>query len=76
MTCREVVELITDYSEGTLSHADRARFEAHIAGCDGCTSYLEQLRATRMVLGRLAHEPIPGPVKADLLKAFKNWKST
>ncbi|MFI5091165.1 MAG: anti-sigma factor family protein [Terriglobales bacterium] len=76
MKCREMVELMTDYLEGTLSPADRARFEEHIAGCDGCTAYLEQLRATRKVLGKLADEPIPEPVKAELLKAFKNWKST
>jgi anti-sigma factor RsiW len=54
---------------------DRDRFEEHIAGCDGCTAYLEQLRATRRVLGKLAEEPIPEPVKSELLKAFKNWKS-
>ena len=36
MTCRQVVELMTDYLDGALSAADRARFEEHIAGCDGC----------------------------------------
>lgn len=75
MRCKEVVELMTAYLEGTLSHDDRTRFEEHIAGCDGCTAYLEQMRATRRVLGRLAFEPIPDGVKADLLQAFKTWKT-
>jgi len=75
MRCKEVVELMTEYLEGTLSQRDRARFEEHIAGCDGCTSYLEQLRTTRRVLGRLADEPIPEGVKADILAAFKTWKA-
>lgn len=76
MRCREVVELMTDYIEGTLSDGDRARFEEHIAGCDGCRAYLEQLRTTKRVLGTLAAEPIPAAVKADLLQAFKSWKAT
>ena len=74
MRCREVVELMTDYLEGALSAADRARFEEHIAGCDGCTAYLAQLRATREVIGRLADESIPKTVEDELVKAFRNWK--
>jgi anti-sigma factor RsiW len=73
--CRQVVELMTEYLEQTLSPADRAKFEEHIAGCDGCRAYLEQLRTTRRVVGELADDPIPETVKAELLKAFKDWKS-
>jgi anti-sigma factor (TIGR02949 family) len=76
MTCRQVVELMTDYLEGALSSADRARFEAHIAGCDGCRAYLAQLSTTRRVLRKLADEPIPPDLQAELMKAFKSWKST
>lgn len=76
MTCREVVELMTDYLEGALSERDRARFDAHIAGCDGCTAYLEQLRTTRGMLGRLADEPLPASLETDLLNAFRTWRST
>jgi anti-sigma factor RsiW len=74
MTCRQVVELMTDYLDGALSAADRARFEEHIAGCDGCTAYLAQLRTTREVVGRLAEESIPKTVEDELVKAFRNWK--
>jgi anti-sigma factor RsiW len=76
MTCREVVELMTDYLDGALSAADRSRFEEHIAGCDGCTAYLAELRTTRRVLGKLAEEPIPAGVETELMKAFRDWKST
>jgi anti-sigma factor RsiW len=76
MTCREVVELMTDYLEDALSSADRAKFEEHIAGCDGCSAYLAELRTTRRVLGKLAEEPIPEHVEAELMKAFKDWKGT
>lgn len=74
MKCRDVVELMTDYLEGALSAADAARFEEHIAGCDGCRAYLEQMRATRMLTGRLAEEPIPDSVRDELMTAFRNWR--
>jgi anti-sigma factor RsiW len=74
MTCRQVVELMTDYLDGALSAGDRARFEEHMAGCDGCTAYLAQLRMTREVVGRLAQVSIPKTVEDELVKAFRNWK--
>jgi anti-sigma factor RsiW len=74
MTCRQVVELMTDYLEGTLPASDRARFEEHIAGCDGCRAYLSQLRTTRDVIGRIADEPMPASVERELIEAFRNWR--
>jgi anti-sigma factor RsiW len=75
MNCRKVVELMTAYLDGALSPADRARFEEHIAGCDGCTAYLAQLRMTMRVVGRLAEEPIPEPIQRELVDAFRSWRS-
>jgi anti-sigma factor RsiW len=78
MNCRQVVELMTDYLEGALSAIDRARFEEHIAGCDGCTAYLAQLRTARKIMGRLARladEPVPASVERDLIEAFRSWRS-
>jgi anti-sigma factor RsiW len=75
MTCRQVVELMTDYIEGNLSAAERARFEEHISGCDGCRAYLAQLQTTRKVLGTIADEPVPAAVERDLLEAFRSWRS-
>jgi anti-sigma factor RsiW len=76
MTCRQVVELMTDYLDGALSPDDRARFEAHLAGCDGCRAYLAEMRTTREVVGRLADESIPKSLEDELLKAFRDWKGT
>ena len=75
MKCREVVELMTDYLEGALSSEDSARFEEHIAGCDGCRAYLEQMRAARRVTGRLADEPVPPALHDELVAAFRSWRS-
>ena len=75
MNCRQVVELMTDYLEGYLSAVERARFEDHIAGCDGCRAYLAQLQTARRIMGRLADEPVPAAVEKELLEAFRSWRS-
>jgi anti-sigma factor RsiW len=76
VTCKEVVELMTDYLDGVLSARDRARFEVHMSGCDGCRAYLSELRTARMLMGRVAGEPVPEPLKGELMSAFRSWKSS
>ncbi|MDQ1506940.1 MAG: hypothetical protein QOD57_4667 [Actinomycetota bacterium] len=73
LTCQQVVELVTEYLDGVMEAARRARFEAHLAGCDGCAAYLEQFRITVAVVGRLDPGDVPAPVMNELLSAFRNW---
>ena len=73
LTCREMVELMTAYLEDAMSPDDRARFESHLSGCDGCTNYLEQMRETIRLTGRLAEDQLD-PLQRDiLLDAFRGW---
>jgi anti-sigma factor RsiW len=74
MSCKELVEVITEYLEGTLPPAERARFEQHLAECPGCQTYLEQMRLTIRTLGRLTEESLPSAARQELLKAFRDWK--
>ena len=73
LTCQQLAEIITDYLEGALSEADRQRFHAHLAECDDCTLYVEQMRTTIAVTGRLAAGDIAPRVKLELLAAFRGW---
>jgi anti-sigma factor RsiW len=73
MPCRELVDLITDYLEDRLSPVDRARFEAHLADCEACRTYLEQFRQTIRVLGRLPEESLSSEARNALLVAFRGW---
>jgi anti-sigma factor RsiW len=75
LSCRELVELVTAYLDGALSPRDRARFEAHIAGCGNCTAYLQQMRATIRLTGTLTEEQITPDVKSRLLDTFRAWKA-
>ena len=74
MSCKELVEVITDYLEGTMAAEDRARFEAHLEACPYCVNYLEQMRATVEALGRLSEESNAPDARTGLLEAFRGWR--
>ena len=75
LRCREVVELVTAYLEGALSEAEEVRFEEHLAMCDGCSAYLDQMRRTIRLVGRLDAESIDLEACNRLVHAFQNWKA-
>ena len=73
MNCKGLVELVTDYLEGALGEADLRRFDQHIAGCGGCTRYLEQLRATIRIAGTITTDDLSPEAERALLEAFADW---
>jgi anti-sigma factor RsiW len=75
ITCRQLVELVTDYVEGTLPDAARARIDAHLGLCDGCGAYVAQMRMTLEVVGHLTLEDLDPAVERALLDAFRDWKA-
>jgi anti-sigma factor RsiW len=76
LSCREFVELVTDYLEGALSPEDTTRFEGHIGRCTGCSTYLEQIRETIELTGRLTPESLSSEAERTLLDAFRDWRSS
>ncbi len=74
MACQELVEVITEYLEGTLPESDRVRFEAHLATCAGCREYLAQMRALIRLSGSLTAESIEPATRDSLLRAFRRWR--
>jgi anti-sigma factor RsiW len=75
IACIEVVEVVTDYLEGAMPPRKRRLVEQHLAGCDGCDAYLEQMRRTIETTGRLREEDVPPELEERLLLAFESWKS-
>jgi predicted anti-sigma-YlaC factor YlaD len=73
LTCAHVVEIVTAYLEDALSSADRERVEEHLVFCDGCSTYLDQMRQTIATAGRLEPEDIPPALQEKLLVAFREW---
>jgi anti-sigma factor RsiW len=74
LECREVVEVVTDYLEGTMPPGERLRFDHHLALCEGCQAYLEQMRTVIRVAGRPAVDAVPPETMAGLLRAFRDWR--
>ena len=75
LVCQEVVELVTDYLEGTLPARDRARFEAHLADCPHCSRYLQQMRRTLAVLGRIEVEHVAPEAMDELITLYRRWQA-
>ena len=74
LSCRELVRLVTDYLEGPLSETDVHRFDAHLTACDGCTTYVAQMRDTIRTTGTLTEESLRPEARDELLAAFRTWK--
>jgi anti-sigma factor RsiW len=76
LACKELVEIVTDYLEGTLPDRDRARFEAHILTCGPCREYVEEMRTTLRLTGRVTTESISTDARDELLRAFRRMKAS
>jgi len=70
LTCQEVVELVTEYLEGAMDPATSARFEAHLANCDGCAAYLDELRFTISSLKPVDEGHLDPVFRGRLMAAF------
>lgn len=73
--CRQMVELVTDYLEDALPAEDRARFEAHLAGCPNCREYLAEMRTTIAALGRIEPESLDPQAVDELVALYRAWRS-
>jgi len=71
LACMELIELVTEYLEGTMSAGERARVDLHLTGCPFCTTYLEQMRQTIEALGHLPESAVDPKALDVLLGAFR-----
>jgi len=75
LVCRGAVRLMSDYLDGRLSPRDTARLEGHLAACPHCTEYLEQLRVSVDVLGRVSFDALSDEAVDDLVAVFRQWQA-
>jgi anti-sigma factor RsiW len=74
LVCQEFVELVTQYVEGVLPQDERVRFEAHLAECEGCSAYLEDMRRLVGSLDQLVEPPPDPETREALLLAFRDLR--
>jgi anti-sigma factor RsiW len=75
LTCEEVVELVTEYLEGTLPRGARRRFEIHLSGCAHCTEFLRQMQMTIAMTGELRMDDLSPELQQDFAALFRHWRS-
>jgi anti-sigma factor RsiW len=75
IVCRELVELVTPYLEDVLPANERAAIERHLEECDGCRTYVEQMRQTIRAIGHIPHEPIASRTRDEVLAIFRAWSA-
>ncbi len=75
IVCRKAADLVTDHLEDALRPGDRARFEAHLAGCPHCTEFLRQMQITVNALGRLEPDPLSPDAGSELAALYRRWRS-
>ena len=60
ITCRELIDFIADYLDGTLPEGSRREFDRHLAVCPSCVAYLDGYRKT-VEMGKAAFQPSDQP---------------
>ena len=74
IVCRELVELVTPYLEGDLPPDERTLVEQHLASCDGCAAYVQQMRLTIKAIGHVSADAITSGTREDVLAIFRAWR--
>ena len=73
--CHDVLERLSDYLDGELSAEERQHVEAHLRGCEECTTFGGEFARTVGALRQhLLHEdtaPLPEGLRSRLLSALE-----
>lgn len=74
LSCRELVDLVTEYLEGAMDPQRRAVFEEHAEACPACLEHLEQIKLTVRATGSVRRDDISREARDTLLEQFRGWK--
>jgi anti-sigma factor RsiW len=74
LTCKELVELVTEYFDGAMSPDELERFEEHLVYCGPCVTHVEQMRETIRLVGVVRQDDLDPVVADELLAAFRGWR--
>jgi anti-sigma factor (TIGR02949 family) len=73
--CQEMVEVVTDYLDDSLTSDDRQRFERHLSYCAGCSTYVDQMRETIRQTGLVPREEsLPPDLRERIVAQFRTWQ--
>ena len=72
MVCQELVEMLTEYLDGTLRADDLARLQAHLTVCDHCAVYVEQFQTSIALAGASGGTKSMPELRNLLARAFRS----
>ncbi|OGC00482.1 MAG: hypothetical protein A3G35_09110 [candidate division NC10 bacterium RIFCSPLOWO2_12_FULL_66_18] len=72
ITCREMVDLLSDYVDGHLEPTLARQLEAHLRGCTECTAFLRTFKETLALAKEAACEEMPEELKVRLRDFLRN----
>jgi anti-sigma factor RsiW len=75
INCRQAVALISDYLDGALTTRNRLRLERHLAACDACSAYLDQMRVTITLTGTVGPEDLSPEALEELGNIFDLYQA-
>lgn len=71
LTCRQLIDFLDDYVEGTQPPDVRAAFEQHLSVCKACRDYLATYRDTiRLTRASGNDDAVTTGAPADLVRAI------
>lgn len=70
--CKDLLDSLSDYVDGTLGNAICQEIETHIAECSNCRIVVDTLRKTVSLYHTTADEPanVPAPVRERLYRTL------
>ena len=74
-SCQEMIEVVTNYLDDALPPEEQQRFERHLSYCNGCNTYVDQIRETIRQTGTVPREEsLPPALRDEIVAQFRNWK--
>ncbi len=75
ISCKEMVDLIMDYLDGSLDSETSKDFDMHIEGCIDCHAYLNTYKKTVSLTHQISCEDIPDELYSRLSTLLKERKN-
>ncbi len=71
ISCRNVVEVLLEYSETQLPSEHRGQLERHLDVCAACAAYVESYQLTMDLAQCLPQVPVPARLLRRLRRALR-----
>ncbi len=78
ITCRELIDFISDYLDGTLASEERVEFDRHLSVCPSCIAYLRTYQSTIALSQSAFADPnntAPPSVPEELVRAITSARA-